>query len=96
MRVGTIVTAERHPNADKLLRFEIDLGEATPRQILSGLAEFYAPESLVGRQVCVVANLAPRKIRGLVSHGMVLTAEKDGKLELLTVIAPVANGSNIG
>lgn len=96
MRVGTIVTAERHPNADKLLRFEIDLGEAAPRQILSGLAEFYAPESLVGRQVCVVANLAPRKIRGLVSHGMVLTAEKDGKLELLTVIAPVPDGSSIG
>ncbi|MEG2172783.1 MAG: methionine--tRNA ligase [Desulfovibrionaceae bacterium] len=96
MRVGTIVVAERHPNADKLLRFEIDLGEGTPRQILSGLAAFYAPESLVGLQVCVVSNLAPRKIRGLESHGMVLTAEKDGKLELLTVKAPVPNGSAIG
>ncbi len=95
MRVGTILVAEKHPNADKLLRFEINIGEEAPRQILSGLAEFFKPEDLVGKQVCVVANLAPRKIRGLVSHGMVLTAEKDGKLELLTVMAPVADGSFI-
>ncbi len=93
MRVGTILVAEKHPNADKLLRFEISLGEEQPRQILSGLAEFFAPESLVGKQVCVVTNLAPRKIRGLVSHGMVLTAEKDGKLELVSVMAPVPDGS---
>ncbi len=93
MRVGTILVAEKHPNADKLLRFEISLGEEQPRQILSGLAEFFAPEALVGKQVCVVTNLAPRKIRGLVSHGMVLTAEKDGKLELVSVMAPVADGS---
>ncbi len=95
MRVGTIEVAEKHPNADKLLRFEINLGEDAPRQILSGLAEFFDPADLVGKQVCVVANLAPRKIRGLVSHGMVLTAEKDGKLELLTVVGPVPNGSII-
>lgn len=95
MRVGTIVQAEQHPNADKLLRLEIDLGEGSPRQILSGLAEFFQPASLVGMQVCVVANLPPRKIRGLESHGMVLTAEKDGKLQLLTVGAPVPNGSTI-
>ncbi len=95
MRVGTIVHAEKHPNADKLLRFEISLGEEQPRQILSGLAEFFAPESLVGKQVCVVTNLAPRTIRGLVSHGMVLTAEKDGKLELLTVSGAVPDGSTI-
>ncbi len=95
MLVGTILVAEKHPNADKLLRFEIDLGEEEPRQILSGLAEFFDPATLVGKQVCVVANLAPRKIRGLVSHGMVLTAEKDGKLELLSVTAPVPNGSMI-
>ncbi len=95
MRVGTVLQAEKHPNADKLLCLSIDLGEQTPRQILSGLAEFYAPESLLGKQVCVVANLAPRKIRGLVSHGMVLTAEKDGVLELLSVGGTVPNGSLI-
>ncbi len=96
MRVGTVLVAEKHPNADKLLRLEIDLGEGAPRQILSGLAEFFAPESLVQKQVCVVTNLAPRTIRGLVSHGMVLTAEKDGKLELLTVPQSMPNGSLIG
>ncbi len=95
MRVGTICLAEKHPNADKLLRLEINLGEDKPRQILSGLAEFFKPEDLVGKQVCVVANLAPRTIRGLVSHGMVLTAEKDGKLELLSVMAQVPDGSSI-
>ncbi len=95
MRIGTIVHAEKHPKADKLLRFEIALGEEHTRQILSGLAEFFEPESLIGKQVCVVTNLAPRKIRGLVSHGMVLTAEKDGKLELLTVNAPMPDGSII-
>ncbi len=95
IRVGTILVAEKHPNADKLLRLEIALGEEQPRQILSGLAEFFTPESLVGKQVCVVANLAPRTIRGLVSHGMVLTAENNGVLELLTTMAVVPDGSCI-
>lgn len=95
MRVGTVTKAERHPNADKLLRLEVDLGEGTPRQILSGLAERFSPEDVQGRQVCVVANLPPRTIRGLESHGMVLTAEKDGRLELLTVGGRVPDGSAI-
>ncbi len=95
MRVGTVVVAEKHPNADKLLRLEVALGEEKPRQILSGLAEFFAPEVLVGKQVCVVANLAPRTIRGLVSHGMVLTVEKDGKLELLTAMGIMPDGSHV-
>lgn len=79
LRVGTILEAGRVPKADKLLCFKIDLGEAEPRQILSGIAEHFEPETLVGRQVCVVANLAPRKIRGLVSAGMILTAETPGR-----------------
>ena len=58
--MGTILEAGRVPKADKLLCFKIDLGEAEPRQILSGIAEHFEPETLVGRQVCVVANLAPR------------------------------------
>lgn len=95
LRVGTVVKAEKHPNADRILRLEIDLGEGAPRQILSGLAEHFKPEEVQGKQVCVVMNLAPRTIRGLESHGMVLTAEHDGKLQLLTVTAPVANGSSI-
>lgn len=74
LRVGEIKVAERIPNADKLLRFEIDLGEAQPRQILAGLAEYYDPEKLVGRKVVVVANLKPRKMRGLESQGMICAA----------------------
>lgn len=95
LRVGTVLSCERHPNADKLLVFKLDLGEAQPRQILSGIAAYYAPEDLVGKQVCVVANLAPRTIRGLESQGMILTAE-DG--EIVKVLMPeldVAPGSCI-
>lgn len=74
LRVGEIKVAERVPKSDKLLRFEIDLGEEKPRQILAGLAEYYEPEKLIGRKVVVVANLKPRKMRGLESQGMVCAA----------------------
>ena len=95
LRVGTVLAAERHPNADKLLKLSIDLGESAPRQIVSGLAQHFAPEDLPGKQVCVVANLAPRIIRGLESQGMVLTAEADGMLRLLTAAGEVPPGSCI-
>ncbi len=75
LRVAQIVVAERIPKADKLLRLEVDLGPSFPRrQILAGIAEHYAPESLIGRKVVIVANLAPRKMRGLESQGMVVAA----------------------
>ncbi|MEO8574826.1 MAG: methionine--tRNA ligase [Pyrinomonadaceae bacterium] len=74
LRVGEIKVAERVPKADKLLRLEVDLGEAQPRQILAGLAEYYEPEKLIGRKVVVVANLKPRKMRGLESQGMICAA----------------------
>ncbi|HVF31382.1 MAG TPA: methionine--tRNA ligase subunit beta, partial [Pyrinomonadaceae bacterium] len=74
LRVGEVKVAERIPKADKLLRFEIDLGEDKPRQILAGLAEYYDPEKLIGRKVVVVANLKPRKMRGLESQGMICAA----------------------
>jgi methionyl-tRNA synthetase len=74
LRVGEVKVAERIPKADKLLRFEIDLGEEQPRQILAGLAEYYEPEKLIGRKVVVVANLKPRKMRGLESQGMICAA----------------------
>ena len=79
LRVGEITVAERIPNADKLLRFEIDLGEEQPRQILAGLAEYYDPEKLIGRKVVVVANLKPRKMRGLESQGMICAASLTGE-----------------
>ncbi len=95
LRVGKVLSAEQHPNADKLLKLMIDLGEEAPRQIISGLAEHFKPEDILGKQVCVVCNLAPRKIRGLESNGMVLTAESDKILRLLTADGEVAPGSNI-
>jgi methionyl-tRNA synthetase len=75
LRVAQIVVAERIPKADKLLRLEVDLGPSFPRrQILAGIAEYYTPESLINRKVVIVANLAPRKMRGLESQGMVVAA----------------------
>ncbi|HEY0079116.1 MAG TPA: methionine--tRNA ligase [Pyrinomonadaceae bacterium] len=97
MRVGEILTAERVPKADKLLRFTIDLGEPTPRQILAGIAQYYDPEKLVGRKVAVVSNLQPRKLRGLESQGMVLAASvgDEGRPVLATFTEDVPNGARL-
>lgn len=95
LRVGTVLEAQAHPNADRLLCLKVDLGEAEPRQILSGIAEHITPETLPGTQVCVVANLPPRTIRGRISHGMILTAEKEHGIALLTVAGTVAPGTVI-
>lgn len=99
LRVGEIKVAERVPNADKLLRFEVDLGEEKPRQILAGLAEYYDPEPLIGRKVVVVANLKPRKMRGLESQGMICAASlEDGtgeKPALATFIENVDIGARL-
>src|ERR1700686_2314725 len=77
LRVGLVKVAERVPKADKLLRLEIDIGTEV-RQVLAGIAEAYAPETLVGRKVVIVANLAPRKLRGLESNGMIVAASLEG------------------
>ena len=77
LRVGIVKVAERVPKADKLLRLEIDIGTEV-RQVLAGIAEAYAPETLVGRKVVIVANLAPRKMRGLESNGMIVAASLEG------------------
>jgi methionyl-tRNA synthetase len=99
LRVGEIKVAERIPKADKLLRFEIDLGEEKPRQILAGLAEYYEPETLIGRKVVVVANLKPRMMRGLESQGMICAASlEDGSGEkpaLATFIENVDIGARL-
>jgi len=89
LRVARILVAERIPKADKLLRLEVDLGPEPGmgrRQILSGIAEWYTPEDLIGRKIIVITNLAPRKMRGLESHGMLLAASsgEDGKPALAT------------
>ena len=77
LRVGLVKVAERVPKADKLLRLEVDIGTEV-RQILAGIAEAYAPETLVGRKVVIVANLAPRKLRGMESNGMIVAASLEG------------------
>src|SRR5690606_39196928 len=84
LRVGTIVNAQKVPKADKLLQLEVDMG-SEKRTIVSGIALHFQPEEIVGKQVVVVANLAPRKMRGIESQGMILMAEdKDGKLVFLS------------
>ena len=95
MRVGTVLECTKVPKADKLLQFKIDDGLET-RTILSGIAKHFNPEELVGKQVCFIANLPPRTMRGIVSEGMILSAEdNEGKLSLLTVTPTAKPGSEI-
>ena len=95
IRVGTVKACERVPKADKLLKFTIADG-LDDRTIVSGIAKHYAPEDLVGRQVCFIANLPPRKLRGIESQGMILSAENfDGSLSVITVDREVKPGSEV-
>ena len=87
LRVGLIEKAEKHPKADKLLIFQVKMGTER-RQIVSGVAEHYKPEEMVGKKVIVVANLKPRKLRGEESKGMILFADNGEKLEIVTTEAP--------
>jgi len=95
LRVGTVLEAVPHPEADRLLVLKIDAGEESPRQVVAGIAEFWKVEDLVGRQVVVVANLKPRKLRGMVSQGMVLAVKQEGGLALLGPSSLVANGGKV-
>ncbi len=96
LRVGVVKSAERIPKADKLLKVLVDIGDEV-RQVLAGIATAYAPEDLVGRKVVVVTNLAPRKMRGLESNGMLLAASAgaDGKPVLCTFAEEIAPGSKV-
>ncbi len=96
IRTATVLEAERVPKTDKLLKLTIDTGIDT-RTIVSGIAEYYTPEEMVGRQICILANLAPRKIRGIESKGMILMARQgDGKMRFITPAETLANGAEIG
>ncbi len=102
LRVATITTAEVHPNADRLLRIQLDDGTEAGRQVCAGIKPWYQPEDLLGKQVIIVANLQPKKIRGEISEGMILAASSDagaedraGEVVLLTLDRPVRPGSSV-
>ena len=96
IRTATVLAAERVPKTDKLLKLTIDTGIDT-RTIVSGIAEYYSPEDMLGKQICILANLAPRTIRGIESKGMILMAKQgDGKMRFITPQEAVVNGAQIG
>lgn len=96
IRVATVLQAERVPKTDKLLKLTIDTG-LDQRVIVSGIAEYYQPEDMTGRQICILANLLPRKIRGIESQGMILMAkEPDGTMRLVSPLDGIGNGAVIG
>jgi methionyl-tRNA synthetase len=97
LRVGQVLSAERIPKADKLLLMKVDIGEEQPRQILAGIAQYYEPEKLIGRKVVIVANLKPRKLRGLESQGMVVAASygEEGRPVIATFTEDVPNGARL-
>ena len=93
LRIGEIIDCKKVEKSDKLLLLNVKIGTET-RQIVSGIAERYTPDSVIGKKVVVVANLAPTKIRGNLSSGMLLCAEEDGKFELLET-PNMSSGSKI-
>ncbi|BCD68011.1 methionine--tRNA ligase [Nitratiruptor sp. YY09-18] len=95
IKVGTIIEAQEVKKSKKLLLLQVDLGEEKPRQIVAGIKEFYAPEDLIGKQVCVVANLKPAKLMGYVSEGMILAAKDEDGLSLVTPEAKKVNGTPV-
>ena len=96
LRVGKVLEAADHPNADKLLVLQVDLGDER-RQLVAGLKGHYAPEGLVGRDIIVVTNLAPRKMRGVESQGMLLAAstEDHSQVILATTMGEIPPGSSV-
>ena len=94
LKVGEIITAEKVENADKLLKFSVKVGEET-RTIVSGIAKYYSPEDLIGKEVVVVANLKPAKLKGIMSEGMLLCAVDGDKVVLITPMVKVNSGSKV-
>jgi len=95
LRVAKILEAEKVEGADKLLKLQIELGE-NKRQIIAGVAEYYSPESLIGKSIVVVANLKPAKIKGIESHGMLLAAKKGKSLVLISPVGEIASNAKVG
>ncbi len=95
LKIGTIIEAEEVPKSKKLLKLKVDLGEENPRQVIAGIKEWYNPEDLVGTQACVVANLKPAKLMGMLSEGMLLAAKDENGLSLLRPEAPKKVGTKV-
>jgi len=96
LKVGTVVEAEEVPKSKKLLKLQVDVGEETPRQIVAGIKEFYSPTDLLDTQICVVANLKPAKLMGILSEGMLLAAKDEDGLCLVRPEKPKKAGTPIG
>ncbi len=96
LRIGTIIQAEEVPKSKKLLKLQVDVGEEHPRQVVAGIKEFYSAESLVNTQVCVVANLKPAKLMGMLSEGMLLAAKDEDGLSLMRPESQRKVGSSVG
>lgn len=96
LKVAEVIECSKVEGADKLLKFRLDAGDKGHRQILSGIAQWYPdPEALIGKKVIIVANLKPRKMRGEISQGMILSAEKDGELKIIEAPTDAPNGSEV-
>ena len=93
--MGTVLQAEPVTGSDKLLRLQVDLGEAEPRQVVAGIGKAYSPGDLVGRQVVIVANLEPRKVFGQLSSGMILAASDDAGPAVLAPARPIPPGTKV-
>ena len=96
LKIGTVLEASIVEGSDRLLKLKVDVAENEPRQIVAGIREFYTPESLIGTQVCVVANLKPATIKGLLSQGMLLAAKDKQGLSLIRPESPRMSGASIG
>ncbi len=95
LRTAKVLEAERMPKSQRLLKLKVDAGEAEPRTILAGIAESYEPEALIGKSIVIVANLAPRKMMGLESNGMVLAASPDDGKAMVLNSEPAPPGTRV-
>ena len=95
IKVGTVIACEKIEGSEKLLKLDFDFGDER-RQIVSGIANSYEPEDLIGMQIPVIVNLEPRKLMGFESQGMILAASADGKPVILCPYSPVDAGSSVG
>ncbi len=95
IKVGRVLAVEDHPNADKLMVIRVDVGEESPRVLVAGLKDYYAPEELADRLIVVVTNLEPARLRGVESQGMLLAAQEGEKVVFLTLDKEIAPGSPV-